>query len=238
MSRTLETAVILLLVMQPLRHAFSSEIFHTASPNAIAQLSMAKPKEISDMNPNHFNNHFDEMDPADLPVLVPMRPDQIEYLTLVTTSMREVVEKTRMLEETDPVFGVGKYYWPKDPNKPVKTSISFGVENFKVRSISVGFRRKTAESAWESATLTVHPRNFPIGIFSMSLPEKYFANLVWLRSFSEKRENESVKNVNVFEFSLQNRSNIKFRFEARPDVSNVDDKYPRSFHMLSIRSEF
>ncbi|WP_426322071.1 hypothetical protein [Pseudoduganella sp. R-43] len=178
--------------------------------------------------------NFDKMDPRELPTTVPMSPEQREHLTLITQTMREVIENKRPLQESDPVFGEGRYFWPKKPGAPIKTALWFGVENFGFRSISVDFHRKTPKSTWESATLSVHPRNFPIGVYSMGLPKTFFADLVSTGSFPEKREHEPVTNVNVFEFALQRNANIKFRFEARPDVSSVSEKYPRSFHALTI----
>ncbi|HEY0491479.1 MAG TPA: hypothetical protein VGD30_18360 [Telluria sp.] len=189
--------------------------------------------ESETMHPRVSTN-FDKMDPRELPTIVPIPAEQREHLALITQTMRQVIENKRSLEESDSVFGAGKFSWPKNRSEPIKTALWFGVENFRFRSISVTFNRKTSKSSWESAVLSVHPRNFPTGVYSMSLPKTFFANLVSTATFPQRRENESVTDVNVFEFSLQSNANIKFRFEARPDVSSVSEKYPRSFHALTI----
>lgn len=199
--------------------------------------SLAQSKETPNMNPSSQDNNFEKMDPTELPAIVPMTHEQRLYLSLIAGKVRETIENNGPLAETDPTFGKGKFFWPKDPAKPIMTSLSFEVENFKFRSISLTFRRKNAESAWESGVLFVRPRNFPMGVYEMDLPDTFFADLILLRAYSEKREQHSVELVNVFEFvPRESNSKIKIKMEARPDVSSVNDKYPRSFHALYVNS--
>jgi hypothetical protein len=151
--------------------------------------------------------------------------------------MRLVIENKRHLHENDEIFGQGEFFWPKDPKKPIKSILSFEIDNFKFRFIRLGFMRRSEQHPWESATLTVQPKNFPTGVYGMELPESFFTDLVLLKSYSEKREHGSIENINVFEFvPRENHSNIKIRFESRQDVSDLHEKYPRSFHALFINS--
>ncbi|XLZ71969.1 hypothetical protein ABT364_08365 [Massilia sp. SR12] len=179
--------------------------------------------------------HYDRLDPTELPATVPMSPEQRDYLIYIANALREAIEGGRSLGESDPVFGKGTFYWPKDPKKPIKTSLSFRPENFKMRSISVGFRRQSSKGPWESAALLVNPRNFPTGVYRMDLPESFFSDLVLLKTYSKKREHASLPMVNVFEFApRQGNTEIRLLLETRPDLSNLDQKYPRSFHSLLV----
>ena len=178
---------------------------------------------------------FDKLDPTELPPIVPMSREQRDYLIPITKAMREVVEQRRPLGESDPFFGKGKFFWPKNPKEPIKTWLSFERSNFAVRSISLGFRRSKADAPWESAVLLVHPRNFPWGVYSMDLPKSFFADLALLKAFSEKRQHGALVAVNVFEFApRQGDTKIRIRFETRPDLSDLGEKYPRSFHALVV----
>jgi len=69
----------------------------------------------------------------------------------------------------------------------------------------------------------------------MNLPESFFADLALLKTFSEKREHEALVAVHVFEFApRQGDKKIRIRFETRPDLSDLGEKYPRSFHALIV----
>jgi hypothetical protein len=204
---------------------------------ATENLTPKASKEITVANRNRLDSKFDKMDIDELPPIVPMSPEQSEYVIRITEKMREVLEHRRILEENDEAFGQGAFFWPKDPKKTIKSRLSFEVDNFKFRFIRLGFVRKTAKHPWESAWLTVQPKNFPTGVYDMNLPASFFADMIFLKSYSEKREHESIRNVNVFEFIPRNSSsNTIIRLESRPEVSSVSNKYPRSFHALFIDS--
>lgn len=171
----------------------------------------------------------------DMPARAPFSASQREYVGYLFRSMLGVIEQTRSVGENDGAFGKGEFFWPKDPSKPVKSRISFGVANFKFRSISIGFSRKNSASAWDVAGLNIHPRNFPFGFFDMKLPKSFFDHFVLENSRTENRINESLDVVNVFRFKKEeNGHTIKLLVEASPSVSDIQDGYPRSFHNLAI----
>jgi hypothetical protein len=178
---------------------------------------------------------YAKVDPNDLPPLVEMTVKQKEYLAIIFSSMREVMEQKRQLQEKDKVFGDGKFFWPKDPKKPIKTLISFDRENFSFRSIHIDFKRNRSDGRWSSAELSVHPRNFPIGVYQMDFSDAFFSGFSFQKSYAEKRENESFKLVNVFEYKAKDsNSGVSLRVEAAPEVSSVNERYPRSFHKITM----
>ncbi|MYN18398.1 hypothetical protein GTP81_16730 [Rugamonas sp. FT107W] len=171
----------------------------------------------------------------DIPSRVPLTAEQLEYVGCLFSSMLDVIEQKRSLGENDSAFGQGKFFWPKEPSKPIKSSLSFEVDNFKFRSISIGFTRKGPASEWSMAGLRIHPRNFPHGVFEMRLPKSFFGRLVFESSHAEERKNESVEIVNVFWYKKEtNGRTINLRFEADPRVSDLKEGYPRSFHSVAI----
>ncbi|WP_374584862.1 hypothetical protein [Pseudoduganella sp.] len=189
------------------------------------------------MSQSNPDNHFDNIDPTKLPSTVPMSRERIAYLDSILKKMRKVIENGEQLDETDSLFGKGEFFWPKDPQKPIRTSLSFEAGNFDFKSISLGFTRKSSGSPWVSAVLHVQPRNFPFGVFDMNLPQTFFSEFTLQRAYSQTREHESITTVNIFEFlSRQNGGKTVLVVEARPDVSSLSEGYPRSFHMLYITS--
>lgn len=174
----------------------------------------------------------------DIPATVSITADQKKYILDLFSSMLDVIDKKRDLEENDAVFGKGNFFWPKDPKKPIKARISYDVDNFKFRSISIGFSRVNSSSPWNSAGISVHPRNFPMGFFEMKISKSFFERFVLEKAITEKRENEVLEIVNVFRYRGQeNGRRFRLQFEASPTVSGIKDGYPRSFHHAAIYLE-
>jgi hypothetical protein len=174
-------------------------------------------------------------DPLGMPAIIPMPRKQALYIISIVNAMRRVIEKKTTLTREEALFGEGEFFFPKDRKKPIKASKSYWSENFRLRSITVGFRRKHEGSDWHSAGLRVEPLNFPTGIYSMDFSPDFLNEFILERSYSEKRKEQSIEQVNVFEFRHKDLSNkIKLHFESRQDVSDLEDGYPKSFHALSI----
>lgn len=191
--------------------------------------------EVPAMSSHKLVDLYKDSELDDIPSRVPLTVEQREYVSCLFSSMLDVIEQKRSLVENDSAFGQGKFFWPKDPSKPIKSSLSYEVDNFKFRSISIGFTRKDPSSAWSMAGLSIHPRNFPHGVFEMRLPKSFFGRLVFESSHAEERKNESLKIVNVFWYKNEtNGHTINLRFEADPRVSDLKEGYPRSFHSVAI----
>lgn len=173
---------------------------------------------------------YDVQDLETMPNPVPMSSELKKYLVDVTQSMLRVIAKQATLEHEEGFLGEGEYHWPKDPAKPITLK---GFDKLRTNHFSVVFERRSEHSIWFEATLGVHPRNYPVGLYWMDLPASFFADFILEKSFVEDRPNHSIKRVSVFQFSLKNSTQpIQLQFESREDVSSLEDKYPKSFHLL------
>jgi len=178
---------------------------------------------------------YDNVEPDEIPAIVPVTKEQQEYIRYLLKSMLDVVEKKRVLEENDTVFGNGSFFWPKEPQKPIRASLSYGVENFKFRSISIGFGRNDSSSPWNVGGFSIHPRNFPRGFFEMKFSKNLLDGFVLEKASTEYRKTGPVAVINVFSFKEKGLGPaIKLQFEASPTVSDIKDGYPRSFHHFAI----
>lgn len=190
------------------------------------------------MSPSVFPDRFKNVDPTEMPVQVELTPDEKKYIFGIIADMIDVVAEGRDPQEQDSRFGSGKFFWPKDLTKPVRTSISYEAQNFKLRSISLNFRRSSAEAKWCRAEMLVRPRNFPIGIFKMNLPSVAFNEYNLQRTSIEDRPHESIPIVNSFFYTVQhNNQKIKLKISCRQDVSDFNKKYPKSFHEVIIERD-
>ncbi|MQA36756.1 hypothetical protein [Rugamonas aquatica] len=174
----------------------------------------------------------------DIPATVSITAAQKKYILDLFNSMLDIIDKKRDLKENDAIFGKGDFFWPKDPKKPIKARISYDVGNFKFRSISIGFSRVNSSSPWNSAGISVHPRNFPLGFFEMKISRSFFERFLLEKAITEKRQHEALEIVNVFWYTGQeNGRKFRLQFEASPTVSSIKDGYPRSFHNAVIYLE-
>ena len=171
----------------------------------------------------------------DLPKIVVLTEAENKYLAFLVSAIFDTLAGTKKIEENDQVFGTGKYHWPKDPAAAIKLRLAYGERNFKLRSINVSFRRDTSDGNWRYAYLSVHPLNFPSGVFEMTSPALPFTDFNLERSFNEKRPNGAVKDVNVFVYAVT-RGGEGFRIvlESRPTVSDLVKTFPQSFHFMSV----
>jgi len=174
----------------------------------------------------------------DIPATVSITADQKNYILDLFNSMLDVIDKKKNLEENDAVFGKGNFFWPKDPKKPIKARISYDVDNFKFRSIFIGFTRANSSSPWNIAGISIHPRNFPMGFFEMKISKSFFERFVLEKAVTERRQHQALEIVNVFWYRGQeNGRRFRLQFEASPTVSGIKDGYPRSFHNAMIYLE-
>lgn len=192
-------------------------------PNAIQERAMNQPKIVG---PN------DLLDVNDMPAITPMTDEQRQYFVSIVDAVLRVIQKKSTLEQEEALFGEGHYRWPKDPKKPIKVSKSYRADNFRIRFLTLGFSRENQNSIWSRGGLTIEPKN---GVYAMDFPESFFADFVLIKTFAEDRPNQSIKRVNVFQFrSKETSPTVQLQFEAREDVSSLEDKYPKSFHLFKL----
>jgi hypothetical protein len=189
------------------------------------------------MNKQNFIDRHRDIAPQDMPTVVATTEYENKYIMSLIGSAIDVLKKNRILKEKDKDFGSGKYFWPKDPAKPVKLSISYDYENFELGQIFVNFKRQSQIGPWCSAAMLFAPKNYPKGVYQMNIPKSYFAEFTFKKSYREKRPNAEIKDVNIFFFELtKDETTMNLKFESRPDVSSLDDGYPISFHELVVET--
>jgi hypothetical protein len=177
----------------------------------------------------------DEADMTDMPSVVGLTDEQKLYLIQIFCAVVAIIEgKTQLEVEEDRLLGTGQFFWPKDPTKPAKLAKSYFGSNFRMSGIALRFERKSEDSPWIKAGLSVHPANFPIGVYEMSLPLHVFDDFLFVKAVPEIRPEESVKKPIVFYFLHRKLPGVKLRVESRDDVVCVGGPYPSSFHAFEI----
>lgn len=178
---------------------------------------------------------YDDAEIEDIPAVVQFNDEQRKYVIELLSAVLRVIEGTSDLEsEESKIFGEGKFYWPKDPTKPIKTERYYTHDNFRMRGISLWLDRKDERSKWKKARLTVPPRNFPQGVYDMGLPSSIFRDFQLMKSVQETRKDESIYKPVVFYFSHKEIRDLTLKVEARSDVASVDTPYPSTFHRIEI----
>jgi hypothetical protein len=180
-------------------------------------------------------SNYDDSEIRDMPAVAQLNEEQRIYILELLSAIFRLLEGTSDIQsEENTIFGEGKFYWPKDPEKPIKTERYYTHENFRMRGISLWIERKNVGGNWKKASLTVIPRNFPHGVYDMSLPASTFLEFELIKTVHEKRKDESIDNPVVFYFSHRKIRDMRLKIEARSDVVSVEEPYPRSFHHIQI----
>jgi hypothetical protein len=197
-------------------------------------------KEMPPMSENLINNRkprivtsYDDIDSWNIPTVVPFNEEQRVYVSEVILAMVRVIAASSTLEaEEQSILGPGRFRWPKNPAEPIRTLKSYFGENFRMTGITGSFRRESEGAPWSEAGLTVHPRNFPIGVYSMRLPSTLFDNFRLRKVTQEEHTDERIKTPLVFYFEHKTIENFRLKIEARDDVESIRDSFPSSFHSL------
>lgn len=190
------------------------------------------------MTQTPLNNKYDDKEILEIPAIVDMNEEERSYLITLVSSVRSVIDESSRLEiEESRILGEGNFFWPKDPQAPVMRSKFYHEKNFRMRGIQINMSRKDSSKTWNKVWISATPRNFPIGVFSMNLPEQFFDDYVLVRSEQENRPEYRIKDPLIFVFALKGDKKISMKLEARSDVASVDDAYPKSFHLLSLERE-
>jgi hypothetical protein len=165
-----------------------------------------------------------------------MTDEQRNYVIELLSATKRVIEGTTTLEtEEKNTFGEGQFFWPKDPQAPVKLLKTFLPENFRMKGIALSFSRVANGSSWTRASLSIYPINFPGEIYQINLPKETFSDYQAVKSERSIRPDESLKHVNVFQYLNKHNKRIVMTIEASEDVSSLNDIYPSSFHAIQFR---
>jgi hypothetical protein len=171
-------------------------------------------------------------DPLDTRTQIPISDELKAYLALITPAILRVISKETTLIQEEQILGVGKDHAPKGP-EPV--TYRYYDKNISGKHVGANFKRANESQTWSIGQIFLVPRNAPTGVYYMNLPSEFFNGYVLEKTFLEKRPDETIEAVNIFQFKLQNGAkNIRLQFETREDVSSLQDKYPKSFHLLKI----
>lgn len=197
------------------------------------------PPEEKKMNHPPFPDAFGNIELADMPSLVPMTVEQRLYVIALVQTTIKVLQKKQTLEQAEKeLFGEGGFHWPKDPQKPIKVSKSYKGENFRMKFISLGFRRNTSDGDWLSAGISIEPKNSTKSAYQMDLPASFFEEMILDKVASEDRPVNGATlahKVHIFQFHTSSDGvKVHLKFETRQDLSNLKDKYLKSFHSLEI----
>jgi len=193
--------------------------------------------EDNTMNQLKIVGPYDETDLHDMPSVIPMTDEQTAYVMAVTDMAIKVIQKKTTLEEAEKtLFGEGKYHFPKAPG-PVKAKV-FRSENFRMKFIHIVFERTDEQSIWNAVELGIGTKNSPESAYQINLPSSFFDGMVLDKAVSEDRPMNGAtpaQKVHIFQFhTASNGVKVQLEFETREDLSNLKDKYPKSFHTLVI----
>jgi hypothetical protein len=203
----------------------------TLQPNTIENTSKMKLKNIVNIKDPNSLLQVDQMPP-----ISPMSDEQLKYVIDIFSATMRVIEGTTTLEtEEKNTYGEGQFFWPKDPKAPTKLVKSFLPENFRMTGIALVFGRTTEGSRWRTASFSIHPKNFPNGIYQMNIPKDIFSEYKLIKAELSIRPDEHIKRVNFFHYINKSDGQLVMTIEAHEDVSSLNDIYPSSFHAIQFQ---
>lgn len=181
---------------------------------------------------------YEEGESWEIPVVIPLSDEQRSYLIEILSAMIRVIGGSSSLEsEEERLLGVGQFYWPKNPDEPIKVSKSYFGDNFRMRGIGATLTRKNEGEPWSKADVVIRPRNFPRGVYAMQLPSIFFSEFELQNVKQEERNDERIRNPVVFYYKHKKINNFYLKVEGREDMVNVKDLFPSSFHVIEMLRE-
>lgn len=192
------------------------------------------------MNEPKLTTRYDALGVTETPSVIPASVEQSLYVASLVRSVIEVLlQKTSLENAEQTLFGEGQYFWPKAPQKPVRTSKSYDQNNFRVNFISLSFARTNENSVWSGAALSVTPKAFPRSAYQFAIPPNLFAGMILERTYAEERPangSAPARRVHIFEFSLNDGGvTLSLQFETRADLSNLKALHPVTFDLLKVK---
>ena len=221
--------IICLLVLTGIVAAIArnSSNFATKEITAMSECSVPKPLK-------RIENPYANMEHWKIPAVIPLNDEQRSYVSEVVLALVKVIGEVSSLEKEENVLGCGQFFWPKNPDEPVKVSKSYFGEHFRMAGLAARLQRKSETSPWTRAGLTVHPHNFPGSVYQMQLPPALFNDFELKKVVQEDRHDERIKAPIVFYFEHKKIKDFNLRIEARDDVASVRDSLPTSFHTIKM----
>jgi hypothetical protein len=182
---------------------------------------------------------LDALDVQQMPVVVPVSDAQTAYVVRVVASLLGVVSGTRKLEEAErELLGQGEFFVPKDRTKPHGVVRLYPQQNFAMSFVSASLTRRHANAAWSAASLTVQPKNAPIGLYQLGLPGTLFEKLRRVSVLLEDRPANGkapAHRVRVFIYSsLEGEAEVQLTIECREDACSGEAPFPTTFQSLKI----
>jgi hypothetical protein len=171
--------------------------------------------------------------PKQPPLAIFKLPEQqLGEIAAVLTAITKVISKQSELSEQEVIFGKGTNHMPKDGTVP---RLRIYRESIEKNGFSLTFEKLNDKDPWSKATFGVNPQTSANGVYLMNLPIGIFDNLKFEKGAAISDPAEMPSHVNVFEFSsVSNNQKLHYKFEAAQEVSNLKDKYPKSFHSLEV----
>jgi hypothetical protein len=190
------------------------------------------------MNKLKIIGPYDRTDIKDMPKVIPMTDEQRAYVISIAEMTINVIQKKTSLEQAESVlFDKGVYHAPKDAGPVILKA--FRNENFNMKFINLVFERVDEQKIWKQAELKITTKNSPESAYQMDFPLSFFDGMTLETAYAEERKrNDETQLLNIFKFqSVNNGIKLKLQFETRADLSNLADKYPKSFHYLEVIRE-
>lgn len=158
---------------------------------------------------------------------------EIQTISRVIKAMSRVIANVSTLEKEKNVLLNIRFTYPKDPKKTITSaSFHFSISN---GTAAGGFERENDKLPWNSGDLLVAQEQ---NVYRMGLTKYFFVRDLGLEfdnAVLEKRESAPLPAYHVFYFHKKvGDLKLKFAFETRPDVSELDSHYPKSFHQVTI----
>ena len=164
---------------------------------------------------------------------VAFRSELVVQMDLMMKSIMRVVSKQVNLKQEEPFLGEGKNHAEKDTLMLLMRS--YGKELDGERS-GIVFKRSTDQEVWSQGYFDVAPAEYPRDVYDMNLPASFFAGMTLAKAYVLERPGFKPPRDNIFEFNAtQNGVKLLLTFECPIEVSNVEDKYPKSFIRLNIK---
>jgi len=210
-------------------------VSHLSSSNFAMKEIRARSDCLMFKKPERITAPFDNLESWKIPDVVSLNDEQRAYVSQVVLALIAVVgEGFSLVAEEERVLGCGQFFWPKNPDEPIRVSKSYFGEHFRMSGIAARLQRKSESLPWTKAGLTVHRRNFPRGVYEMKLPRETFKDFDLKEVTQEDRYDQRIQKPIVFIFEHKKIKNFRMKIEARDDVASVGDSWPSSFHLIEM----
>jgi hypothetical protein len=234
MTKISKNIIVSFLILIAISRCIETSEPHVSPPtlsdsvNNIPGITMTTKDKIQDPNAT--------LEIQQIPPITEFSNEQKEYVIELIDATMRVVNGTSTLDAEEKVtFGEGQFFWPKDPSAPVRLLKYFPLENFRMKGITLSFRRISETSPWTHAVLSASPINFPSGAYKMNLPREVFNDYQLMKAEVNFRADEPLHRVNVFHYRNKNNIKITMTIESPENVSTLKDDYPSSFHVIQIK---